>query len=409
MIYGEKVKQYVKKESTLLGNMATLHAVIWGQCSETMKARLKVMTNWRERTEANDCFWLLQQIKAVTLQFDEKRHGIMSLLDARSSLLNCKQQQGQPVNVYKETLKGWADAIQQFHGGSVAERLNTVPATDDNGATRTDAQREEIAHEETLAMLMIRGADPTRYGTLIVELLNQFAMGKDEYPKTMTDAASLLTTYETPTNQQPRQHTAGPVVTPRNMTSSEASALTFAQRSTMTYAQRVAASVAGTNGVLHPGISCYSCNGAGHYSDACPAPGGGSSTTGTTLTHTPTDRSTTSGTTLTQHAYMLAQSNNNGIDPNWILLDSQSTISVFKNPTMLTNIRKSERTLRAITNGGHQDSCMLGDFPNLERCGTTATPLPTYCLLRTSVGYAESPWIHLANRPFTFIASTAPS
>ena len=99
MIYGEKVKQYVKKESTLLGNMATLHAVIWGQCSETMKARLKVMTNWRERTEANDCFWLLQQIKAVTLQFDEKRHGIMSLLDARSSLLNCKQQQGQPVNV----------------------------------------------------------------------------------------------------------------------------------------------------------------------------------------------------------------------------------------------------------------------------------------------------------------------
>jgi len=133
----------------------------------------------------------------------------------------------------------------------------------------------------------------------------------------------------------------------------------------MTYAQRVAASVAGTNGVLHPGISCYSCNGAGHYSDACPAPGGGSSTTGTTLTHTPTDRSTTSGTTLTQHAYMLAQSNNNGIDPNWILLDSQSTISVFKNPTMLTNIRKSERTLRAITNGGHQDSCMLGDFPNL--------------------------------------------
>jgi hypothetical protein len=47
------------------------------------------------------------------------------------------------------------------------------------------------------------------------------------------------------------------------------------------------------------------------------------------------------------------------------LLDSQSTISVFKNASMLTNIRNSGRVLRAITNGGHQDSIMVGDFPNL--------------------------------------------
>ena len=154
MIYSEKVKQYVKRESTLLSNMATVHAIIWGQCSETMKARLKTMADWRARTESNDCYWLLQQIKAVTLQFDEKRNGIMSLLDARSSLLNCKQQQGQPVNVYKEILKGWSDAIH-FHGGTVAERISSVPRTDDNGVLRTDDEREGIAREETLAMLMI--------------------------------------------------------------------------------------------------------------------------------------------------------------------------------------------------------------------------------------------------------------
>ena len=64
---------------------------------------------------------------------------------------------------------------------------------------------------------------------------------------------------------------------------------------------------------------------------------------------------------------MLAQSNNqHGIDANWILLYSQqSTISVFRNASMLSNIRRSPQTLRALTNGGHQDSNMIGDFPNL--------------------------------------------
>ena len=78
----------------------------------------------------------------------------------------------------------------------------------------------------------------------------------------------------------------------------------------------------------------------------------------------PTPRS--AGTTLAQFAYMMAQAGGDpGLDPNWILLDSQSTISVFKNKSMLTNVRRSGHVIRALTNGGHQDSDMIGDFPNL--------------------------------------------
>jgi hypothetical protein len=36
---------------------------------------------------------------------------------------------------------------------------------------------------------------------------------------------------------------------------------------------------------------------------------------------------------------------------------------------MLTNIRRSSRTLQALTNGGHQDANMIGDFPNLGGWG----------------------------------------
>ena len=62
MIYMEQVKQYVKHESQLACNKAATHVVIWGQCSEAMKARIKTLGNYQTKAEANDCFWLLQKI-----------------------------------------------------------------------------------------------------------------------------------------------------------------------------------------------------------------------------------------------------------------------------------------------------------------------------------------------------------
>jgi hypothetical protein len=52
------------------------------------------------------------------------------------------------------------------------------------------------------------------------------------------------------------------------------------------------------------------------------------------------------------------------IPDTWILLDSQSTVSVFKNPRYLSNIRISDSTLRVHTNGGTQFSSQVGTLKN---------------------------------------------
>jgi hypothetical protein len=38
-----------------------------------------------------------------------------------------------------------------------------------------------MAYEKTLAIALITGSDPTKYGTLVAHLSNQYAMGRDEY------------------------------------------------------------------------------------------------------------------------------------------------------------------------------------------------------------------------------------
>jgi hypothetical protein len=118
MIYTEQVKQYVKRKSLLTSNKAATHAVIWGQCSKamiarvkTLCARVKTLCDYQDRVEANDCFWLLQKIRAHTMELNKKKHGNMSLLNVGCKLLNCRQRHNQAISKFKETLKGWANAI----------------------------------------------------------------------------------------------------------------------------------------------------------------------------------------------------------------------------------------------------------------------------------------------------------
>ena len=271
IIWKEAVKSYCSRTTALTGNLAALYAVIWGQCSESMKAKLKAARDYVERAASNDCFWLLKQIKSVTLQFDDKRNGYIALLDATSNYLNLRQSQTQPVVDYVDALRGYADTIE-YHGGSVVFNYKLVPWMADDGAPRSIEERTAIARERSMAATLVRGADTTRFGTLICHLANQFANGMDEYPQDFASAHSLLESYSSPTNA--RQRVATVSATPTTPApAASTSAATFSQQG----------SVAGANGVLHEGITCFRCDSLGHYADECPRHPS-RSTTGTTLT-----------------------------------------------------------------------------------------------------------------------------
>ena len=99
----------------------------------------------------------------------------------------------------------------------------------------------------------------------------------------------------------------------------------------------------------------------------------------------------------------LQTNSDNGIPDTWILLDSQSTVSIFRNAKFLRNIRNSPTKLVVDTNVGKQISTMIGDLKNFGlMCGTTLSPLQTsYCtqMLPNSI---ESPLTRPLNVLSTF-------
>ena len=173
-IWAEELREFVKRKGVFKGNLASTHAVIYGQCSESMRDRLKSLGQYKEEMRKHNCVWLLQQIRAITLQFDERQNGFISIMAAQLSFLTCTQRIGQSPASYRDDLRAWAITITQ-QGGTIVGNYKLIPATDSNGNIRTKEDRRAKAYDKTLAISLVTRADRSKYGTLIDELANEYA------------------------------------------------------------------------------------------------------------------------------------------------------------------------------------------------------------------------------------------
>jgi hypothetical protein len=182
--------------------------------------------------------------------------------------------------------------------------------------------------------------------------------GNDQYPKDLTAAYSMIVNFHAPVPSPHYQNNNNNGNTPTavgvnkttdpNNVPLNISPHTFVQAAGSTSGGSTAPpKVPGNDGVTNPNVNCFNCNANGHYANHCP-----------------------SAVTLVQHAYILTQTDGTpnryqGIPRNWILLDSQSSISVFHSAHMQSNLRESPQEVCAHTNGGIQMSSQVGDIHNL--------------------------------------------
>ena len=184
-VWDQELKEFVKRKSAFKGTLAAIQAVILGQCSEDMKDRLKALPEFKARTKKVDCAWLLNQVLSITLRFDSRKNAFVSLMAAQRAFYTCKQHPGQSPTAYLEELRGWAVTITQ-QGASIAGNPNLIAANDESGNALSAEDRLQRAYDKTLAIALITGADPIRYGAMITKLSNRYAQGFDEYPSTPT-------------------------------------------------------------------------------------------------------------------------------------------------------------------------------------------------------------------------------
>ena len=382
LIFQEEVKYYVKRKTTLRSNLVAIWNTVIGQCTDLMKSKLESYPTYTANEDARDCTWLLTTILAVTLQFDNRRYPYSSLLDAYHKFFSCRQSPNQSVDDYRQNLILWSDVIKKYGGTLVFNNSltsKTIPNTD---TPRTSVQRTAAAKQEILAMALLRGSDATRYGSLLLDLANNFAAGRDNYPKDVIAAYSLLIEYKTPVNAVPRapnpnprgQPGHNPGNNPGNNNSNDTA--TTAPNSQSTAAPPAQPPVPA--GV----IFTQAAQSSSATASTAPPP----AATGTTLAHW--------AAMMAQHDYVIPPT---GIDPSWILLDSQSTMSVFNNNCFLTDIHPAPHPIEAIPltpSTTMRSPIYTTIFPTTT---TTASMLPTPIFL--SISWTNPLQLHPCSPP----------
>ena len=128
--------------------------------------------------------------------------------------------------------------------------------------------------------------------------------------------------------------------------------------------------IPGTDGVVHADVQCYRCQQRGHYASQCPTQteqetsGNGRNVQLVQIAesnNTEVEDPVSYELSFTQIAKPVPDETSNFINNYWLLLDSQSSISVYNNPDYMTNVQKSYLPVKAHTNGGSQESYKFGD------------------------------------------------
>ena len=196
-IFSEQVKKYVKQTSRLHENVKHLWALVWGQCSDTIRTRLQDLDTYDDMHTVSDGLWLLIAIKDLMSNVQEQKYVPLSIHLAKRQFFLLSQG-GNTVGEYYEQFKNQTDVLNQIGAGIgndeaimkqvlCSHGINIDEATD---AQEENAETQVIEWYLTLAFLM--GSDRGQFGRLLETLENDFTAGNDNYPKTLTNAYNML-------------------------------------------------------------------------------------------------------------------------------------------------------------------------------------------------------------------------
>jgi len=354
-IWERRVDAYVKADTELDANLKKVYAIVFGQCSDAMRTKLEAIPNHASIAAARDVIGLLRNIKTATFSFQSQKYEPHALHEAKRRFYLMSQGKGVSCQNYFESFQNAVEVLEYCGGeigtdiGLVERALASLNVTLDTATPEQLALSKDYAKQAYLACAFLLGADRNRFGKLIEDTENDYVKGQDRYPKTVLAAFNLMIyVKQDPQNIMRMLGTTSDGVAFTNLGEDD---------------DTVHANIGKKD---KSGITCFKCKEKGHYSNECPKKSEQEDQTGTQLLLDGAEEMESTNyffCQVDQHREEHSFHQSNKLPQTWILLDNQSTVDVFSNPSLLQNIRPTTRTMTIKCNAGTTRTNMVGELP----------------------------------------------
>ena len=375
IIFKAEVDVYIQRKAIFEDNMNKAYSLIYTTyCSKVIQDRVTAHPDFDDKIDSNP-IELLRAIKILMHDPVRARYPYASVTEALGRLLNCKQLENESVNDYYKRFKGIRDGVSQHMGKEFLEQF--VKNTKEYTECTMDVKKEEMIKESFArwtGYLLMKNSDQRKYGTLLNGLTTQYSMGHNQYPKDVATACDILSNHKFD-NKPNKDKKWG------KQKNDDDTASTLTTKSEASFAQ--AKTLKDT--------ACYCCGKKGHLSDKCPEKDkrkkedwaikkamlyvqseseketdeqdDDDSSQASTRSSKNTSKNWAHLSIRKESLLNKGESWATGMKKNSIILDNGSTLSLFANPDMVENIRKSNTTLELATNAGISTSNQIADVP----------------------------------------------
>ena len=204
IIWEGELKGLAGRRNNLADRLIQAYAIIWDQCSPTVKSKLEQLDNYDQVALNKDPVELLDEIKNIICGRERHKPPVYSMVELIRSLATFYQKDHKTNEQYKEEFESLWEMVEQQggsmvnHPGLIADRAIDIAVSNgrvDPNQNDTDLAATQVANE-CKAAFMLNGANDDVHELLKDRLRNDFVIKKDDhYPTHTADVLTMMNEY----------------------------------------------------------------------------------------------------------------------------------------------------------------------------------------------------------------------